>query len=248
MPVFFLAPYPVFGTAKARKPESYQRRSPYYWWWAYLKRNADYLECCANGGQGRLSHLYEDFGDVRGDEFRIWWSKDRRGVKLFGEQPLEVKFHELESPSDWQSGWTKENAMVVVFPLVVSKRRLKGHINRLLDQRHSGKTGRPSLGKVASTARYKLSRNYTIQNLSTMLDVYDLYVANAALPKEQQMRQWEIGVKLKLNKRAVKEATSKIQFERTLGRNHLGAVVKRYLVQAQKTIKTLEQGTFPFAK
>ena len=81
-----------------------------------------------------------------------------------------------------------------------------------------------------------------------MLDVYDLYVANAALPKKQQMRQWEIGVKLKLNKRAVKEATSKIQFERTLGRNHLGAVVKRYLVQAQKTIKTLEQGAFPFAK
>ena len=47
MATFFLAPYPTFGTSKNRKSEAFQKKSPYYWWWAYLKRNQDYLECCA---------------------------------------------------------------------------------------------------------------------------------------------------------------------------------------------------------
>ena len=169
MATFFLAPYPTFGTAKNRKSEAFQKKSPYYWWWAYLKRNQDYLECCANGGEGRLAHLYKDFGDVRDKEFE-------------------------------------------------------------------------------STARYKLSRNYTTANLENALDVYDLWLANESKPKAERMKQWELGVKLNLNKLAAKDAKSDLKQDRAVGRNLLGATVKRYLTQAQKTIKSLEQGVFPVIK
>ena len=248
MATFFLAPYPTFGTAKNRKSEDFQKRSPYYWWWEYLRRNQDYLDCCANEGRGRLADLYKDFGDVRDKEFRVWWQEDRRGARLFGEQQLEVKFHEMDSAKDWQAGWTKDKVMVVAFPLAVGKRRLMGDIRKLLDQRHSGKQGRPALAKVESSAKYKLSRNYSTANLDRALKVYDLWLANGAKPKAEQIKQWEIGVELKLNKLAAREAYSSLKQDRAVSRNLLGAVVKRYLTQAQKTIKSLEQGVFPVIK
>ena len=248
MATFFLAPYPTFGTAKNRKAEAFQKRSPYYWWWAYLKRNQDYLDCCASGGKGRLADLYKDFGDVRDKEFRVWWQEDRRGARLFGEQQLEVKFHELSSAADWHPDWTKDKVMVVAFPLVVGKRKLLGEIRKLLDQRHTGKQGRPALAKVESTAKYKLSRNYSTANLDRALKVYDLWLANGAKPKAEQIKQWEIGVELMLNKLAVREAYSSLKQDRAVSRNLLGAVVKRYLTQAQKTIKSLEEGVFPVVK
>ncbi len=248
MATFFLAPYPTFGTAKNRKSDAYQKRSPYYWWWEYLRRNQDYLDCCANEGKGRLAHFYADFGAVRDKEFRVWWQEDRRGARLFGEQQLEVKFHEMDSAADWQAGWTKDKVMVVAFPLAVGKRRLMGEIRKLLDKRHTSKQGRPALAKVESTAKYKLSRNYSTANLERALKVYDLWLANGAKPKAEQIKQWEIGVELKLNKLAAREAYSGLKQDRAVSRNLLGAVVKRYLTQAQKTIMSLEEGVFPVVK
>lgn len=248
MATFFLAPYPTFGTAKNRKSDAFQKRSPYYWWWEYLRRNQDYLDCCSSGGKGRLADLYTDFGDVRDKEFRVWWQEDRRGARLFGEQQLEVKFKEMESSAEWGADWTKDKVMVVAFPLVVGKRKLMGDIRKLLDARHTGKQGRPALAKVESTARYKLSRNYTTANLETALNVYDIWVANSAKPKSEQIKQWEIGVELKLHKLSVKDAYSGLKQDRAVGRNLLGAMVKRYLTQAQKTIKSLEDGVFPVIK
>lgn len=212
-----------------------------------MRRNRDYLDCCVNGGNGRLADLYKDFGDVRDKEFRVWWMEDQRGAKLFGEQQLGIKFHELDSAKDWHPNWSKEKVMIVAFPLAVSKRRLMGDIRKLLDKRHTGKQGRPALAKTESTARYKLSRNYTTANLETALNVYDLWVANNAKPKAERIKQWEIGVELKLNKLAIKDAYSDLKQDRAVSRNLLGAMVKRYLTQAQKTIKSLEQGVFPTA-
>lgn len=248
MATFFLAPYPTFGTVKNRKSDAYQKRSPYYWWWEYLKRNQDYLGCCASGGNGRLTDLYRDFGDVREKDFREWWLEDQRGARLFGEKQREIKFHEVDSASEWQANWTKSNVMVVAFPLGVGKRRLMSEIRKLLDRRHTGKQGRPALAKVESTAKYKLSRNYTTANLETALNVYDLWVANNAKPKAEQIKQWEIGVELKLHKHAIKDAYSDLKQDRAVGRNLLGAMVKRYLTQAQRTIKSLEDGVFPVIK
>jgi hypothetical protein len=195
-----------------------------------------------------LSKLYKDFGDVREDNFHKWWTEGDRGVELFAEQPLAVRLSELHSAAEWAKDWTAEAVMVVVVPLNVSKRSIKGAFNKLLEARHSGsKSGRPSLSKLKerSTARYVIENNYTISGLATMLSVYDEWLANTKLPKTQQLTLWEIGAKLNLNKSAIKDAVSPSTADRHIGRNTLAASVSRYVRQAKSVIASLSVGRFP---
>ncbi len=246
----FLAPTPRFGRVNNRLPVGHQQRSPYYWWWQCLRRNEDYIACCDRGGKGKLAKLYKDFSDVREDNFHKWWTEGERGVALFAEQPLEMRLTELESATEWSAEWSSDQVMVVAVPLNISKRRLKGAFNRLLDSRHSGnKSGRPTLAKIkdSSTACYALERNYTISSFITMLAVYDEWQANNLKPKEEQLTLWEIGAKLQINKSAIKDAVSKAKEDRHIGRNTLASTVSRYVRQAKSVIANTALGKFPLA-
>jgi hypothetical protein len=243
--VHFLAPHPLFGRVNSRLADTYQKRSPYYWWWAYLRRSVAYLKCCDLQGAGALADLYTDFGDVRDDDFHKWWTNGQRGARLFAEQQLEAKFGELTSRDQWDASWSAEDVMIVAVPLRVSNRRLKGEFAKLLDSRLQRSRGRPALAKVAQTARYPLSRNYTAQNLERALEAYDRWYSNQALPKPERKTLWEIGVDMRFNRDASRQALSKTSAERLLGRNMLGAHVKRYVSQAQNIIKNVERGVFP---
>lgn len=76
-------------------------RSVYYFWWAFLRENAAYIECCENDGTGPMAGLYADFGDVRGADssavFTKWWKGARhlfceppeQKIEFFDEPPLE---------------------------------------------------------------------------------------------------------------------------------------------------------------
>ena len=244
----FTAPTPRFGRVNNRLPIGHQQRSPYYWWWAYLKRNADYIKCCSKGGKGQMKDLYADFGDVRGDDFHKWWSEGERGVNLFAEQPLTVKFGELASADGWQPHWQREQVMVVAVPLTISKRALKGAFNALLNKRHKGtKAGRPLMSKLAqsSTARYTLSSALSIHHLKTALAVYDLWLENSHRPKEEKLAQWEIGAVAGINPSAAKLAVSNHKAERHSGRNVLAATVNRYLRECRIIIEKTGFGNFP---
>ena len=246
MKVHFSAPHPVFGRANTRLNISYQQRSPYYWWWQYLRRNEDYIACCEREGKGKLARLYGDFGDVRFDDFHKWWAAGERGPKLFGEQPLKIKFGELNSAAEFSAEWRKEQVAVVAFPLDKSKRQLMSDIKRLLDQRHTGRQGRPALADLQSTARYRLSRNYTIPNLQTSLSVYDLWLkSQRASTNELKLALWEIGRELNLNPAAVRKAQSRLALDRATARNHLSALVSRYLRWAKSNIAAVVTGEFP---
>ncbi len=76
MKVHFSAQHPTFGTKHKPKSLTYQQRSPYYWWWAFLRLNEDYVKCCELGGKGKLANLYKDFGDVRSDDFKECGNKE----------------------------------------------------------------------------------------------------------------------------------------------------------------------------
>ena len=245
MKVYFSAPYPKFGTKNARLSVGHQESSPYYWWWAYLRRNTDYLKCCEKGGKGKLSALYDDFGDVRDESFHKWWTADQRGAKLFGEQPLSIQFKEVTSPEQWGENWTQEKVLVVAFPLAKSKSKLMGHIKWLLDKRHPGRQGRPALAALESTAKYRLSRNYTIANLQTSLDVYDLWLKSQNATASEKMSYWQIGVALNLSRSAGLKVNSRISLDRVNARNHLAVVVKRYLNDAIGNIESVSNGVFP---
>ena len=192
-----------------------------------------------------MAALYVDFGDVREDDFHKWWTQDARCIRLFAEQPLTVKFAELASPTEWQPQWTADDAMVLVVPLRVSKRRLKGIFAKMLDQRHTGTRGRPAVANQVSSARYQLQHNYTIQSLQTGLSVYDLWLANQQLGTPDRMTLWELGVKAGLNKKAAKDAVSTLSQDRLVGRNVLAATVSRYVKQANAVIANAGLGLFP---
>jgi hypothetical protein len=244
----FSAPSPRFGRVNNRLSVAHQQRSPYYWYWAYLRRNENYLACCANGGTGELAALYEDFGDVREDNFHKWWTEHQRGATLFGEQPLSVKFGELATAQDWQAHWAKDSVMVLAVPLAMSKRGLKGLFAKVLDTRHTGnKSGRPSMAtlQTVSTAKYKLERNYTVGNLMTALAVYDLWTENQTRPTSERLTLWQIGKALNINRTAVKDAESNNNADRLTGRNVLGATVSRYVKQARTMIDNAAKGKFP---
>ena len=213
-----------------------------------MRRNADYIACCEKGGKGKLAALYADFGDVREDNFHKWWTENQRGAELFAEQPLTVKFGELDTAADWQPHWDKETVLVVAVPLSMSKRALKGAFAKLLDSRHTGnKSGRPSMAKLkeVSTARYKLEHNYTVSGLLTALAVYDLWVENQTKPKAERLTLWEIGKALNINKSAIKDAESSSNADRLVGRNVLAATVSRYVKQARAMIENTAAGKFP---
>ncbi len=243
--VHFLAPHPVFGRPNNRLADTHHKRSPYYWWWAYLRRSDAYLKCCAEGGAGPLASLYAAFGDVRETDFHKWWTTGSRGAQLFAEQKLEATFCELTSPSQWDASWSSDDVMIVAVPLRESNRRLKGKFAKLLDSRLQRSRGRPALAKVTQTARYPLARNYTVQNLERALEAYDLWVQNQRKPKPERITLWEIGVEMRFNREASRQALSKSSAERLLGRNMLGAHVKRYVKQAQNIINNAEHGLFP---
>ena len=245
MKVHFLAPHPLFGRKSAPRPIEDQKQSPYYWWWAYLRRSEAYLKCCEQGGKGKLAKLYADFGDVREDNFKKWWTANDQGAKLFGEQRQQVKFGPMSDPSEWHPDWTPDVALVIAIPLSMNKRGIQSGIAKLLDERIKSRRGRKALKDAESTARYPLARNYSARNLGKALEVYDLWIQSKTGPKEEKLYLWEIGVAAKLNKLFVKNATSKDKQDRYIGRNNLNASVLRYVKEAQKHIAGVEKGIFP---
>jgi hypothetical protein len=244
MKVHFLAPHPLFGRKSAPRPIEDQQQSPYYWWWAYLRRNSEYLKCCENGGKGKFAKLYKEFGDVREDNFKKWWTEEQRGASLFAEQVWLMTLTELEDKSQWDDTWTKESVLIIAAPLTSSKRYLQSRFARLLKERHTAKRGRTAKKLEASNSKYPLERNYTIENLRKTLQVYDEYVRTRG--EARKVPLWKVGENLRLVPTAM--TSSKLPSEENyLRRNVMGATVKRYLKSAERIISFAAQGRFPIA-
>ena len=241
----FMALHPLIGTKNRRKPVQYQQRSPYYWWWAYLRRNDDYLKCCEAGGKGKLSKLYEDFGDVRSDDFAAWWGgKLQRGSYLFAEQVSTDLMVEVRDLAQWAEIKGASNFVVLAFNLDIGRRKLQKKLADFLEKHHTGRRGRVALGSVRSTARYPLYRNYSQHNLRVMLETYDAWHANQQLPKSEQLTLWQIGESIKLVPTAMTRK-SDTQAERTNKRNVMTMAVSRYVREAKRIIANTTKGQFP---
>ena len=247
MKVRFLADAPNFGTKNKPAKLSLQTRSPYYWWWVYLRRNEDYIKCCENGGKGKYAKLYKDFGDVREDNFKKWWKE--KGVELFSEKHVseggDMVLMELTDKSQWSDAWTLDKVLVVAMPLSSSKRYLQSRFNALLKKRHTTKRGRQYKAFEESSAKYPLAKNYTIRNLETTLAVYDEYLKHKGqVPK---VPYWKIGQNMRLVPSAMTTDSMSMN-ERQVYRNVMGASVKRYITNAEKIIANAALGKFPLSK
>ena len=241
--VKFFEPYPTFGTKNNRQPLSRQEQSPYYWWWAYLRRNKDYLATCEKGGKGKFAKLYVDFGDVRDDEFRVWWRA--KGVELFAEQISIYKFKEIDTKDEVPDQWSKDDFIFLQVPLTYDKKSLKKYFNLLIMDRHGRKKGRPSKAASKTTAKYPLNGTYTIANLRLCLQVYDRYMETRT--GSSKLKLWEIGAEMALLEKDSMPSPNDDHYERLVKRNRLAATVGRYIKQAKARIDNVALGKFPLA-
>lgn len=243
MKVHFVAPHPLFGRLGKRLTISYQQRSPYYWWWAFLRRNEDYLACCERGGKGKLAKLYEDFGDVRSEDFHAWWTTNERGARLFGEKPLPLNLKELKDAQEWSADWQPENVMVVAVPLNLPKQHLESKFSKLLKKRHDGQRGRRKAENAhASTAAYRLHRNVSVPTLRVQLAVYDAVIENQRQNRRKTLAK--IGEELKLVATAMPNPKDNKQDSESK-RNVMAATVRRYFKAAERIVENITKGQFP---
>jgi hypothetical protein len=242
--VRFLAVHPLIGTKHKPSTPAARERSVYYWWWAYLRRNQQYLACCKAGGRGRLAKLYADFGDVRSDDFRDWWGgKLQRGAYLFGEKPNDFFIKKIETSSDHERAWDDDpNTLVLAVNIGIGRRKLQQTFARLLIREHPGRRGRPAMGKVKSTARYPLYRNFSVSSLKKMLAAYDAWYANEQLPRDERKTQWELGESIRLIPSAI---TKKNDLDATDKKNTMSAAFNRAVKNARNIVENTAHGEFP---
>jgi hypothetical protein len=136
-------------------------RSPYYWWWMYLKLNKQYDETCRNAGKGPCSDLYKDFGDVRpdgDDAFFAWWGlRGELHGRLFQERTLMPSAKLLKVRNDWTPVMGSYPYVVIAVDLHMGMRSAQDMIAQVLPMHFRKQVGRTPMRDRFSTARYKLS-------------------------------------------------------------------------------------------
>jgi hypothetical protein len=223
--------HPLFGTKNNPKSGN---NSVYYYWWAFLKRNREYLACCEAGGTGLLACLYTDFGDVRGDDFKAWWTEGGRGVRLFAEPPSA-------NVGVLQSGVAAPDAsefLTLALPKNLPKRYLLRRVRELLskDENHPGARGKQHARM--SNSKYQVKGQPNLAGLALTLRVYDFKVANPLLTL------WEIGNQLPRFMVGNKISACDTHAEIVNKRNVLSASVARYIKKAVMMSANTSTGQF----
>jgi hypothetical protein len=233
---------PRFGSKNKPAPKSAWENTVYYWWWAYLKRNADYLACCESGGAGTLASLYADFGDVRGDDFKAWWTSkvegESRGAYLFAEPSVESSVKVLR---EGEKAASEAEVLTLSLPLSFPKRFLERRFKAILSEAHKGKRG-VQLART-SKAKYRFEGQPNIPALKQGLMVFDALKAVEGLkPKKSQ---WEIAQELRIVPKTMwvdKTDTVRVAAGK---KNVLTAIVGRYKKRVAEAIRSTSFGRFP---
>jgi hypothetical protein len=225
--------HPTFGTVSKPAPVSKWKSSVYYWWWEYLRRNPLYLQTCASEGQGPCIAIYADFGDVRGDDFKLWWSEGGRGVRLFAEPRAEDMVRVLK-PGD--EVLPESEALTISLPLDFPKRLLESRFRALLAEVHAGAQGKQYAKR--SSARYKVVGQPNIPALALMLEVWDLRQSRPDL------KLWELGNRIPRVAPESKIKGNPGSIDNVDRKAVLASTVSRYLKKAQQLVIATGEGRF----
>lgn len=151
--------------------------SPYFYWWAFMREWDDYTQCCADGGKGALSHLYDDFGDLRGladDDFMDWW---KQGGRMLFCEPRDQGVAFLPSaPRDHDY----ETHALISVPLDGDMDRVIAEIRSRLGKEMRARQG-PD--RDVSRAKYKVVGSPRLSALDKMLRIYRFRASYAEMTK-----------------------------------------------------------------
>jgi len=228
----FAYQHPIFGRSKKERSHEKYRNSVYYYWYEFLKRNEDYVNCCRANGAGSLSALYADFGDVFGVDFKTWWQKDDRGATLFAEKLLPkfgvVTVDQIQSKAD---------ILFIQVPLSLPKKYLASEFQKVLNKYHHGSRGKRT--NAISTALYPVVGHVDIESIDKCLRVYDLRVNNKNLPL------WCIAELSGIVKKAACVSKSDTKSEMSSKKLVSSNAASRLLRRAKRLIENVGQGEFP---
>lgn len=194
--------------------------SMYYFWWALLRENEDYIACCESGGEGPMANLYRDFGDLRPDNFMDWWID---GGRLLFCEPLEdaaTLLHDIPRIHD------NENRVLISVPKDGDLDRITAEIRTAMGeyrQRH-----RPADPLRESRARYPIMATAKLQSLYRQLRTYQLKKADPRIGNKAIADDLKIG-----------------DTSESYNPDSIIAAVSRYYAEAQKLIYNVGKGRFP---
>lgn len=226
--------HPTFGTKAKPAPVSKWKNTVYHYWWAYLRRNPFYIQTCESGGSGPFSELYKDFGDVRGDDFKAWWSEGSRGMRLFAEPRAEDVVRVLH---EGDVALSPLEALTVSFPLNLPKRLLERRFKVLLAEHHKGQRGR-QYAKM-SKAKFRIQGQPNIPSLDLALEVWDLRQARPDLSL------WEIGNRIPRLLRSQKMISNSVDELSSDQKRAIASAASRYIKRVNLTIGGVAVGIFP---
>ena len=167
------------------------KHSVYYYWWAFLRRSDAYKKCCEKGGKGKLSKIYDDFGDVfqecenELDTFWNWWtskhpvSGERRGQTLFAEPPAR-QIGEADNKIN-----PSADTLIIEVPLELRTAYLINQFRKLL----SDYDKRAKTAQAKSRAMYPVAIKPVLSSLHNALAVYDAVRANKSATKKKKLWQ-----------------------------------------------------------
>jgi hypothetical protein len=228
--------HPTFGTKNKPKTERAWKSSVYYWWWEYLRRNEDYKRTCQNGGKGKCSKLYADFGDVFVGDFKTWWSDGSRVVNLFAEPPTPSirLLTDAVTPSVTNNG-----SLVLDVPLSLPINFLCQEFRKLVTKHHKGKRG--VRANQSSQANYRVTGKVDLNFLETALKVWDYRQANPEVPL------WKLAQELRIVEAKHWVRAGDSQGVSADKRNLMAATASRFNGKAAMMIANVGKGKFPIS-
>ncbi len=242
--IFSTRSYPTFGRSRKPfdelNPPDTVTNSPYYWWFMFLRLNADYKATCEANGIGKCADLYKDIGDVYSVNFKQWWTDK---AYLFSEPK---KGYRMTIPKDINeiAPFDDEEVLNLVVPLTWTQRSLKKAFSQLvLKLAEKGKRG---VSVEQSEAQYRISGKWSIDALSYAYKVYAL----KQMPNEGKKVAWaDIGIKANLPyARREKAIEGKITDETVDVRATLTVLANRHYKRALTFIDSAITKSFPYTK
>lgn len=222
-------------------------RSPYFWWWSYLRLSKDYWWVCQRKGVAddpRLREMYRDFGKVYEMTFEQWW--DKRGISLFSEQLALPSVRQLNA-NDLQLSRGIDQHLLLEIPLNLTEKTIISQVRKLIRLHPDREVQR------TSTAKRKLAkmvgiRQDVIESAYAVWRLYYLSRDGRTVDKVGQVTGtkslYQIGKELRLVRTCMPQPTD--DKERAAKRvNGMKVAVSRMLARANNLIENAAIGTFP---
>ncbi len=213
--------------AQAKKYE----RSVYFFWWAFLRENEAYIACCESGGEGSMSGLYAEFGDVRDTSFMDWW---KSGKRLLFCEPDEAAIVTYLSPPREPIG---DDRVLLGIPVTGNIDRTMAELRKLLQDAFAMARRQR---QRENTAFESFSRaKYPVFTKPVLTALHERLVAHRTRKEHPDASLYDIGIMTGMADRTTGERGDADH------RNRVTASVSRYLREAKALIYNVGEGRFP---